>query len=160
MPEKHTILGGKVHIYKRPGSPLWQCSAYLAGKNRRVGTKEERLSKAKDFAEDWYLELRGKAGRGEVKNEKTFKDAAKRFTEEYEIMTEGERNAKYVQDHQSRLRNHLIPFFGKLGLSEITPGKVQDYRIHRMKGEDGFKAPSRSTMQHEIVTLRQVLKTA
>ncbi len=160
MAEKHSVMGGKVHIYKRPGSPLWQCSTYLEGRNRRVSTKEESLSKAKDFAEDWYLELRGKATRGEVKNEKTFREAAKRFTDEYEVMTAGERNAKYVQDHQSRLRNHLIPYFGKMGLSEITAGAVQDYRIHRMNGEDGFKAPSRSTMQHEIVTLRQVLKTA
>ena len=160
MADKHTVMGGKVHIYKRPGSLVWQCSTYLEGKNRRVSTKEESLSKAKDFAEDWYLELRGKATRGEVKNEKTFQEAAKRFTDEYEVMTAGERNAKYVQDHQSRLRNHLIPYFGKKGLSEITAGAVQDYRIHRMNGEGGFKAPSRSTMQHEIVTLRQVLKTA
>ena len=160
MSEKHTILGGKVHVYKRPGSPVWQCSSYLAGKNRRVSTKEQSLSKAKEVAEDWYLELRGKTSRGEIKNEKTFKDAAKRFTVEYEVMTDGERNAKYVEDHQSRLRNHLIPYFGNMGLSEITAGVVQDYRMRRMKGEDGFKPPARSTLLHEVVTLRQVLKTA
>ena len=160
MSEKHTILGGKVHVYKRPGSPVWQCSTYLAGKNRRVSTKEDSLARAKEVAEDWYLELRGKSNRGEIKNEKTFKDAAERFTIEYEIMTDGERNAKYVQDHQSRLRNHLVPFFGNMGLSEITAGVVQEYRLHRMKGEDGYKPPARSTLLHEIVTLRQVLKTA
>ena len=69
-------------------------------------------------------------------------------------------NAKYVEDHQSRLRNHLIPYFGNMGLSEITAGVVQDYRMRRMKGEDGFKPPARSTLLHEVVTLRQVLKTA
>jgi hypothetical protein len=47
MPEQHTILGGKVHVYKRPNSSLWQCSSYFAGKNRRTSTKEESLSKAK-----------------------------------------------------------------------------------------------------------------
>ena len=160
MTEKHTILGGKVHVYKRPESPIWQCSAYLAGKNRRVSTKEESLGKAKDFAEDWYLELRGKNSKGELKNEKTFKDAAKRFVVEYAVMTDGERNAKYTQDHSARLRNHLLPYFGKMGLSEVTAGAVQDYRMMRMNGGDGFKPPARSTMQHEIVTLRQVLKTA
>ncbi len=160
MSEKHTIMGGKVHVYKRPGSPVWQCSSYLAGKNRRFSTKEESLAKAKEFAEDWYLELRGKNTRGEITNEKTFKDAAERFTVEYEVMTEGERNVKYVQDHQSRLRNHLIPHFGKMGLSEITAGAVQEYRLKRMNGEGGFKPPARSTLQHEVVTLRQVLKTA
>ena len=39
MPEKHTILGGKVHVYRRDNSSLWQCSTYLAGKNRRVSRK-------------------------------------------------------------------------------------------------------------------------
>ena len=55
MPEHHTILGGKVHIYKRPDSNLWQCSSYFAGKNRRTSTKEESIAKAKEIAEDWYL---------------------------------------------------------------------------------------------------------
>jgi hypothetical protein len=66
MPEKHTILGGKVHVYRRDNSSLWQCSTYLAGKNRRVSTKEDGLAKAKDFAEDWYLGLRGKVRNGEI----------------------------------------------------------------------------------------------
>jgi hypothetical protein len=33
----------------------------LGGKNRRTSTKEENLSKAKEIAEDWYLQLRGKS---------------------------------------------------------------------------------------------------
>lgn len=125
--EKHTIMGGKVHVYKRENSNLWQCSSYLAGKNRRVSTKEDSLSRAKDFAEDWYLELRGKQTRGEIKNERTFKRVAEQFTREYEIITEGERSPKYVEDHHRRLRNHLNPYFGDMGLSEISPGVVQEY---------------------------------
>ncbi len=160
MSDWQSILDGKVNLYKRAGSPLWQCSTYLAGKERRKSTKEENLIRAEAFAENWYLELRGKQVGGELKNEKTFKQAANRFVVEYEVMTEGERNAKYTADHQARLRNHLLPYFGNLGLSEITAGKVQDYRMMRMNGGDGFKPPARSTMQHELVTLRQVLKTA
>ena len=49
-----------------------------------------------------------------------------------------------------------------MGLSEITPGQVQEYRIHRrekaMKERGG--PPARSTLHQEIVCLRQVLKTA
>lgn len=160
MPEKHTILGGKVHVYKRPESPIWQCSAYLAGKNRRVSTKESSLSKAKDFAEDWYLELRGKSSRGEIKNEKTFKHAADQFIREYEIITEGHRSPKWVEGHKARLRLHLLPYFGKMGLSEVTAGAVQEYRIHRVQGANGGKPPAKSTLHDEVVTLRQVLKTA
>jgi len=160
MSEKHSILGGKVHVYKRPGSPVWQCSTYLAGKNRRVSTKESSLSKAKEIAEDWYLELRGKNNRGEIKDEPTFKQAAEQFEREYNVMTDGQRNQQYVNDHYARLRNHLNPFFGSKGISEVTTGLVQEYRIHRMSNNSGGKPPSRSTMHHEIITLRHVLKTA
>ena len=59
MAEQHTILGGKVYVYKRRNSSRWQCSSFFAGKNRRTSTKEESLSKAKEIAEDWYLQLRG-----------------------------------------------------------------------------------------------------
>jgi len=37
--EHHTILGGKVHVYKRPNSSSWQCSSYLGRKNRRMSTE-------------------------------------------------------------------------------------------------------------------------
>lgn len=159
---KHTLMGGKLHVYKRENSEVWQCSTYLAGKNRRVSTKEESLSKAKDFAEDWYLELHGKHKRGEVKNEKTFSKAVDQFLREYDFITEGQRNEKYVDNQRMRLEVHLIPFFGKMGLSEITAGVVQEYRIHRREKalERHGKPPARSTMHQEIVALRQVLKTA
>ena len=85
----HTIMGGKVHVYRRENSSFWQCSTYLSGKNRRVSTKEKNLAKAKDFAEGWYLELRGKHRRGEITNEKTFRQVAEQFLREYEIITEG-----------------------------------------------------------------------
>ncbi len=162
MPEKHTILGGKVHVYRRDNSGRWQCATYLAGKNRRVSTKEDSLGKAKDFAEDWYLELRGKARNGEINDEKTFREAAVQFEREYQIITEGQRNAEYVEGHSTRLRLHLVPFFGDMGLSEITPGQIQEYRIHRHEEavKEYGKPPARSTMHQEIVVLRQTLKAA
>jgi integrase len=158
----HDLMGGKLHVYKRPGSHFWQCSAYEAGKNRRVSTREESLAHAKQFAEDWYLELRGKLRSGEIKTEKTFKEAAAQFEREYEIITEGQRSPLYVEYHKRRLKIHLIPFFGDMGLSEITPGQVQEYRIHRREKsmERYKKPPARSTMHQEIVCLRQTLKTA
>jgi hypothetical protein len=89
MAEHHTILGGKVHVYKRPNSSSWQCATYLAGRNRRTTTKEDSLSKAKEFAEDWYLQLRGKLRDGQLKTGKLFRDAAKLYLREFDIMTQG-----------------------------------------------------------------------
>lgn len=160
--EQHTILGGKVYVYRRENSRFWQCSSFLAGRNHRVSTKEESLSKAKGFAEDWYLELRGKLRRGELKSEKTFAEAAEQFLREFEIITSGNRSPIYVQRHKDRVRVHLVPFFGKMGLSEITPGQVQEYRIHRREKSVAKRGipPARSTIHQEIVVLRQTLKTA
>jgi integrase len=167
MPARHEILGGKVHLYKRDGR-FWQCSASVGGRQYRETTKKEELSQAEDFAEDWYLELRGKFKRGDlgqlvkVNGEKTFKDAAEQFSREYPVMTEGQRNAVYVDGHERRLRKYLIPFFGDKPLSQVTSGLVQEYRIHRLetsKAERG-KPPARNTMHQEMVVLRQVLKLA
>jgi len=157
---RHSLMDGRVQIYMRPNSPHWQCSASVAGRQKRSTTKEESLARAKDVARDWYLGLMGKYRAGELKEGKTFKEAAQRFMDEFEIITLGQRSPIYVQGHKDRLKNHLIPFFGEKVLTDVTPGLVQDYRIHRMKNGRGGKPPARSTLHQEIVCLRQVLKTA
>jgi integrase len=158
-------MDGRLHVYRRENSRHWQASAFFEGKNHRVTTKEESLSRAKDFAEDWFLELKGKVRRGEVKGGKTFKVAADQWLREIVVLTEGERSPKYVGEHRARLEGHLLPFLGKKSLLEITPGLVQEYRIHR--ATTGFDhrtgkplKPTRSTLLKEIVCLRQVLKCA
>jgi integrase len=144
----------------------------VGGKQRRSTTKQDSLALAKQVAEDWYLGLRGKQHAGLLKSEKTFRHAAGHFLREYEIITEGERSKRWTEGHAIRLRVHLLPFFGDLGLSEITPGKVQEYRVHRISTrlepnphsrsnrplKD--KPPARNTLHNETVTLRLVLRTA
>jgi len=186
----HEILGGLVQVYRRGDGRIWQCSASIDGRQYRTTTKEPDLPQAKQFAEDWYLGLRGKARLGLLKTEKTVAEAAEQFLKEYEIITEGERSPRWVEGHGIRVRLHILPFFGKLGLSEVTAGKVQEYRMHRAttppvgrlptnrKGTAAtsksatkpeasaseppkpYKPPARSTIHDEIVTLRQILKTA
>ena len=165
---RHEILQGKVQVYRRPGGTVWHCSTSIAGRRFRTSTKKEELGQAEDFAEDWYLELRGKHKRNElgdlerVAGEKTFKDAAEQFLREFEIITEGQRNEVYVECHKRRVNKYLIPFFGHLALSQLTSGKITDYRIWRVeqtKAAQG-KLPARSTIHQEMVALRQTLKTA
>ena len=52
-------------------------------------------------------------------NEKTFRQAAERSKLEYEVLTDGERNTGWVKDHNRRIALHLMPIFGKVGLSTI-----------------------------------------
>jgi len=160
MKQTHTILGGKIRIYRRETGDNWYCAARFNGKNFRKSIKSDSLKLAKEVAEDWYFDLRDKNRRGEILTEKTFKDAADRFFYEYEVLTEGERNERWVKDHYRRLNMHLLPFFGDMGLSTINAGTAQGYRIQRLKPDEGKRVPSRSTLHHEIVTLRLVPKGA
>lgn len=165
--QKHRILGDKVLLYKRENSNLWQCSAFLDGRNHRRSTKEESLSHAKEIAEDWYLELRGKSRAGLLPTGKSFRLAAEKFAEEYEAITQGRRSPKWVRGHKDRLRLHLIPFFGSMQVSSISSGAAQAYRVHRMTKPDDWnedvkqwKPPAHKTLHNEVVTLSMVLKTA
>ena len=156
----HDVLGGKVHLFKRAQSNYWQCAASVGGKQRKFSTKQSSLEQAKDVAEDWYFTLLGKKREGSLLSEKTFAQAANQFLKEYAVITEGQRSPQWIKGYEIRLRLHLLPFFGDLGLSQVTPGKVQEYRVHRITTSAPGKAPARSTTHDEIVTVRQVLKTA
>jgi len=90
----------------------------------------------------------------------SFAKAAEKFVAEYELSVAGQRNERYAKSHERRLINHLIPFFDKVPVNKINAGLVQEYRIYRTQNGFNGKSPSRSTLHHETVTLRLVLKTA
>lgn len=161
----HIVQGGKVNIYRRGEGKVWQCSASVGCTQFRVSTGETSLDLAKQFAADWLLTLHGKNHAGILKTGKTFEAVASQFITEYAIITEGQRSPRWVEGHKIRLRLHLIPFFGQLRIGEVTSSKVQEFRVHRMTSRvdpktGEAKRPARSTLHDEIVTLRQVLKTA
>src|SRR3984957_17113792 len=92
----HHLMDGKVQLYRRGNNLCWQCAASVGGQQRRAGNKEENIALAKQIAEDWYLELRGKDRAGLLTSEKTFRQAADQFLKEYEIITEGHRSPRWV----------------------------------------------------------------
>jgi len=168
----HKILNGKVQLFRRAEDGPWHCSASFGNSvQRRKSTKETSLALAKEVAEDWYLEMKGKARFGELRAGKTFAQAARKFEQEYEAITQGRRSPKWVQGHKDRIRLHLMPYFAKKVVPDITAGVVQEYRVHRMtkpeswpeEGDENYKPwkpPARNTIHNEIVTLNMVLKTA
>lgn len=166
--DTHALIGDRLHVYRRDGSPFWQCATYLAGRNHRTSTKERDLERAKKIASEWYLNLQVRKRAGDLVEGPTFRDAAAKFEAEYSVLTEGERSPKYVEGHSLRLKVHLLPFLGDKVVSAITPQTVQDYRVHRMTsrtrkradGSEEIMRPARSTIHQEIITLRHVLKTA
>lgn len=159
----HEMFDGRLQLYKRSGSRVWQCAASVGKQRFRQSTKEEDLSRAKDVAEEWYLELRGKLRAGEiVKKEKTFADAAELYVRDVKVLAVGVRSPLYLKYLEMRLRKHVLPFFGSMELPEINKGIAQAYRVKRAEETIKLtgKPPARSTMLQEIVIIRQVLKHA
>ncbi len=189
--ETHSLMDGKVHLYKRENSRFWQCSTFIEGKNHRISTKSTSLTMAKEFAREWYMAAYVDASRRQqhsrvyrllnkfgmkpettattpalqVKEKApssghTFREAAEKFIAEYGIITQGQRNKDWTYQHGMRVNVHLMPFFGDMPVSKINAGLVQEYRIQRATNGYKGRKPSRSTLHHETVTLRLVLKTA
>ena len=204
--ETHSLMDGKVHVYKRGRSRYWQCSTYMNGRNHRKSTKHENLTMAMEFAREWYMavyvdsmRMRESQHSQQLMNRftayqsqpvqhhhapapsamyyappkpapaprstgksslPTFEEAAKKFIAEYSIITQGDRNERWAKDHVRRINTHLISYFGQMPVKDINAGIVQEYRIHRHTHGYKGRVPSRSTLHHETVTLRLVLKTA
>lgn len=169
------MFDGRLQVYRRPEGRVWQCAARVGGKRYRESTKEEDLDRAKDVAEEWYLDLRGKLRRGEIiKQERKFKEAAEHYLREVRVLAASTRSPKYVEMVELRLNVHILPFLGDKALSEINRGQVQAYRVKRAEdyiaktarpaaGDQPARPgrpPARSTMTQEIVIIRQVLKFA
>ena len=66
---------------------------------------------------------------GALRAGKTFAKAAAKFEERYEAVIRGRRSPKWVQGHKDRICLHLMPFFAKKTIAEITSGVVQEYRV-------------------------------
>lgn len=161
----HSMFDGKLQVYQRAGSTVWQCAARVGGTRYRESTREEEFGAAKRVAEEWYLGLRGKLAAGVIvpkAKERTFRDAALEYLAEVSVLVISARSSKYVEFMKIRMNRHIIPFFGDKTLIEINKGLVQTYRVKRAEesiAKTG-KPPARSTMLQEIVHIRQVLKFA
>jgi len=156
---KFSLMGGKLHVYKRPNSSQWQCSTFF-GRNLRKSTKTDSLEHAKAVAEDWYYEIRGKHRAGLLRTGKKFSEAAAQFLREYQVLTEGQRSPQWTQWLEETLNRHILPYFGRMTVREVTGGTVQEYRIHRSQNGYRGKPPSRKTLELETIAIRHVLKTA
>jgi len=171
----HEMFDGRVQLFKRGRSRYWQCNTRIEGDRHRTSTGEENLTRAMAFAEEWYLDLRGKLragvqpGKAEPKKkEKSFGEAAESYLREARVLAISVRSPKYIEYMELRMNRHVLPYFKDMPLSSINRGVVQAYRVKRAeetieltKTKDApGRPPARSTMLQEIVHIRQVLKHA
>jgi integrase len=153
-------MGGKLILFKRPRSRFWQSYTQLAGRTWRESTKEESLAQAKNVAEDWFLRLKGVQQTGNLKSGKKFREAAEQFLKEYEALTKGKRSPGWVELLKGKINKYLIPYFGNMLVSSITPGTFQEYLIYRAQNGYRGKPPGDDTIAHETSAFLHVMHTA
>lgn len=167
-----TYMGGRNHRVSTKQETLtlakefateWYMAVYIDAKRTTHTSRINHLAQKFGYSDDapeyavapYRTPRKQKAPSGP-----TFKEAAEKFIAEYSIITQGQRNEVWAKNHEMRVNVHLIPFFGDKPVKAINAGLVQEYRIARQTNGYKGRTPSRSTLHHETVTLRLVLKTA
>lgn len=164
----HLLFDGRLQVYLRGEGKTWQCAARVDGQRFRSSTGEENLARATAFAEEWYLDLRGRLRAGvplgtpdkPKKPDWTFADAAADYLRQARVLAASTRSPLYVSDLEIRLNASILPFFGKMECSSINRSTVQSYLVKRTEDmmERRGRSPARSTILADMVVVRQILK--
>ena len=77
----HKYRDDKLHLFLRDDSRYWLCRFFADGRYKVKSTKEEKHRQAKQFAENWYDDLRYKQRHGISIHQKKFGDVADEYIE-------------------------------------------------------------------------------
>lgn len=120
------------------------------------GKRVQKVAKHAICKEDAFVALRTKVQnilKGQCGNDDGdlgFEEFSEEYLREYAV----KRKRSWKSD-QCYLKAHLVPFFGRLRLSEITRQHVEQYTSRRV--EDGVK---KSTVNRELAVLRKMMYKA
>jgi len=100
-----------------------------------------------------------------VETKKTFREYAEEWLKTY---GKTELKESTYREYEAAFKNHLYPVFGPLPFTKVTKGavrklvagKLEDGRVHKLKGEEQGKGLSRSTVRNIIAPLRELYNHA
>jgi len=135
-------------LYKR-GSVWWMSFSYQGRQIRRsTETTDKKLAqrildKVKgEIAEGkWFEKLPGE--------DRTFKEMMDKYMEEHSIPN------KVSHDRDKRSLLHLMPFFGDLLISEITPMRINEYKVTRR-----LEGATPATINRELALMKHAYSIA
>lgn len=136
-------------LYKR-GQVWWMSFSYKGRQIRKpTNVTDKKLAEKihhkvmTQLAEgQWLDKLEG--------DDRTFRELAEKYINEYAKF-----HKKSWQKDAERLRNHLIPFFGELIVTEITPKIISGYKGYRYQ-----KEISPATINRELTIMKHMYTMA
>jgi integrase len=148
-------LDDKLHIYQQTNTKFWYARFYAEGKYKVRSLKEIKFETAKEIAQDWYFELRGKQKEGIPVHGKKFKDVLEEFFEHQNLQVKsGEMKKGNAVDYERRLKGKLGTYFNDYYLQDITLQSLNEFKVHRIS-KDNVR---HTTIKHDIGSITQVLK--
>ena len=168
--KKHKYRDGKLHVFLKDDTKYWFSRFFVDGKYKVKSTGETTLAKAKDFACDWYDEIRFNKKQGVPVHSKSFKVVADEYIEyqktlvkNYErnvltgsIKKTGKITGKYRTERQSKdyiyRINELNKYLSKIDIVRIGRKEIEDYVDERLK------TVSMNTVRYDLTALSLILQ--
>lgn len=156
---QHRILDGKLTLFKRPESSLWQFRFKLpSGKWHVLSTGLDDLALAKPQAVTMYEAIIIRAEAGINPKTKTFKQVAELELANMTKAIQQKTGKRTYRDYAFAINKYLIPFFGKTDINAITTEMIYDFEQWRI-AEMG-KVPMASTKRNHASAYNRIVNFA
>ncbi len=119
---------GKLHVYLKNNSDIWMCRFFADGKYKVKSTGETTLGQAKDFALDWYDEIRFGQKQGISVHGKTFGVITDEYLEYQKTL---------VKNYERSVKTGSIKKTGKITGKYRTARQAKDY-VYRINALNVF----------------------
>ena len=168
----HKYRDDKLHLFLRDDSRYWLCRFFADGRYKGKSTTEEKHRQAKQFAENWYDDLRYKQRHGISIHQKKFEFLANEYIEYQQTLVKNYtrsvktgtikktgkikgsyRTPRQAKDYEYRI-NALNHFFHNFDIGSIQMKHIEDYVDERMK------SVSMTTVKYDLIALGLVLQFA
>jgi integrase len=156
---QHRILDGKLTLFKRPESSLWQFRFKLpSGQWHVLSTGLDDLALAKPQAITMYEAIIIRAEAGINPKTKTFKQVAELELANMTKAIQQKTGKRTYRDYAFAINKYLIPFFGKTDINAITTEMIYDFEQWRI-AEMG-KVPMASTKRNHASAYNRIINFA
>jgi hypothetical protein len=158
--ERHEFEDGKLVVYKRPESPLWQMRVYMPLTRRyvRKSMKTTDVHAAITAAKRDYMNLMVKHEEGIPVFEMRISKAADLWLAECgKLAKQKEFSESMLRVATGAVRRYIKPYFKQRPLSSIKDGESTLYWNWRINNAISGNAPSKITIGAELNTINQII---
>lgn len=141
------LRDGEVVLFKRIGSPLWQCRYKLAnGSWQRVSTKKASIEAAVSIATDLYDQARYKQRLGLAHTAHSFAQIANATLHELKTQMDAGIGKSVYKSYITCIERYFLPYFSDMRLEEITHTDIVEFEAWRNRQMG--KQPKASTLNN------------